>query len=314
MAREPRLYIPGALYHVMLRGNDGQRIFNDDEDRSYFQGLVAEGVGRYGHRIHAYCLMDNHVHFLIQMGQTPLSKVMQNISFRYTRWMNRRHHRIGHLFQGRFRAILCDADAYLLELVRYIHLNPVRAGLADTPEGHPWSGHRAYLGIESVPWLTSDWCLSRFSANVGVARRRYASFVLEGIEQGRRDDLYKARASGRILGEDHFIERVLNEAEERTGKGMTLDDIVAAVCSVFDMHKDELLAPGRKRMPSRIRGVIGLLVQETGDASLTAVAEQFSRDLSSISRNVATVRGLIREDQAFRQQYIEAKHNAISQA
>ncbi len=273
MARKPRLYIPGALYHVMLRGNDGQRIFHDDEERKHFLGLIAEGVGRYGHRIHAYCLMDNHVHLLIQIGQTPLSKVMQNLSFRYTRRINWRHHRVGHLFQGRFRAILCDADAYLLELVRYIHLNPVRAGLTDTPEGYPWSGHRTYLGLESVPWLTSDWCLIRFSANVGVARHRYAAFVLEGIEQGRQDDLYKARASGRILGEDHFIERVLNEAEERPGKSMILDDIVVAVCRGFDMHEDELVAPGRKQMPSRMQGVIGLLVQEIGDATLTAVAD-----------------------------------------
>jgi len=186
MARKPRLYIPGALYHVMLRGNDGQHIFDNNEERSHFLSLVAEGVGRYGHRIHAYCLMDNHVHLLIQMGQTPLSKVMQNISFRYTRWMNRRHHRTGHLFQGRFRAILCDEDAYLLELVRYIHLNPVRAGIIATPEEHPWSGHRAYLGIESVPWLTSDWCLSRFAANLKVARRSY------GLCAGR----YRARPTG----------------------------------------------------------------------------------------------------------------------
>jgi len=143
MARKHRLYLPGALYHVMLRGNNGQRIFNDNEDRSCFMGFIAEGIGRYGHRIHAFCLMVNHVHLLIQMGETALSKVMQNISFRYTRWMNRRHHRIGHLFQGRFRVILCDADAYLLELVRYIHLNPVRAGLVEAPDGYSWSGHRA---------------------------------------------------------------------------------------------------------------------------------------------------------------------------
>jgi len=168
--------------------------------------------------------------------------------------------------------------------------------------------------MKSVPWLTSDGCLSRFSAHLRVARCSYAAFVLEGVGQGRRDDLYKARASGRILGEDHFIERALSQAEERSGKGIILDDIVAAVCSVFDMHEDELLAPGRKRMPSRIRGVIGLLVQEMGDAPLTAVAERFGRDLSSISRNVAAMRRLIKEDRVFRPRYMEAKNYAISQA
>ncbi len=176
----------------------------------------------------------------------------------------------------------------------------------------PGTGH--ILGMKSVPWLTSDGCLSRFSAHLRVARRSYAAFVLEGIGQGRRDDLYKARASGRILGEDHFIERVLTQAEGRVRKGVILDDIVATVCSVFDMHGDELAAPGRKRMPSRLRGVIGLLVQEMGDATLTAVAERFGRDLSSISRNVAAVQRLIKEDQVFRQRYMEAKNYAISQA
>jgi REP element-mobilizing transposase RayT len=298
----------------MLRGNDGQRIFNDDEERRRFLGLVAEGVVRYGHRIHAYCLMDNHVHFLIQMGETMLSKVMQNISFRYTRWMNRRHHRIGHLFQGRFRAILCDGDAYLLELVRYIHLNPVRAGLVDTPESYPWSGHGAYLGMVSVPWLTCDECLSQFSSDLRVARRSYAAFVLDGVGQGHRHDLYKTHAAGRILGEEHFTERVLNQAKENAGKRVPLDVIVTLVCSVFEIDERALLAPGRKQIFSRVRGVIGLLVQERGDATLTAVAGRFGRDLSSISRNVAIVQKLIKEDQSFRRQYMEAKNHAISQA
>lgn len=314
MARKPRLYVPGALYHVMLRGNDGQRIFVDDEDRGKFLALVGEGVGRFDHRVHAYCLMGNHVHLLIQMGQIPLSKGMQNLSFRYTRWVNRRHHRIGHLFQGRFRAILCDGDAYLLELVRYIHLNPIRAGLADAPEDYPWSSHRAYLGIGAVPWLTCEWGLSLFSSNMEVARRRYAAFVLDGMGQGKRADLYKARASGRILGQDGFIERVLSQAEGKPGRRISLDDIVAAACRVFGIREDELHAPGRKLMPSRIRGVVGLLVQEMGDASLTDVARRFGRDLSSISRNVAVVRRLIEEDRAFKQRYMKVKRYATSQA
>ncbi len=149
---------------------------------------------------------------------------------------------------------MSDGDVYLLELVRYIHLNPVRAGLVETPGEYPWTGHRAYLGIETVPWLTSDWCLSQFSSDLRVARRNYAAFVLDGIEQGRRDDLYKVRASGRILGEDHFIERVLAQAEEHAGKRMLLDGIVAVVCSVFAVDEAGLLTPGRKQIPSRMRG------------------------------------------------------------
>jgi len=113
MARKPRIHLDGALYHVMLRGNGGQSIFLSDEDRDAFEALVAQGVSRFGHRIHAYCCwMGNHVHLAIQVAETPLSKIMQNLAFRYTRWFNRREQRIGHLFQGRFKALLVDADSY----------------------------------------------------------------------------------------------------------------------------------------------------------------------------------------------------------
>ena len=163
MARKPRLLYPGALYHAILRGNNGQTIFFDHKDRTRFCLLLQEGIERFGHRIHAFCLMTNHVHLAIQMGGIPLSRIMQNLSFRYTRWANWRQKRSGHLFQGRYKAVLVDADSYLEELTRYIHLNPVRAGIVKEPEDYPWSGHRAYLGLEMIPWLTTDWVLSQFS-------------------------------------------------------------------------------------------------------------------------------------------------------
>jgi len=314
MARKPRLHIPGALYHVMLRGNDGQPIFFDSKDHNRFLNLMSEGVDRFGHRIHAYCLMDNHVHILIQIGQIPLSRIMQNVSFRYTLWINKRHSRIGHLFQGRFRAILCDGDSYLLELIRYIHLNPVRAGLVDLPEDFQWSSHRAYLGVDSISWLTTDWCLSQFSAGLESARERYAKFVIGALNMDRQPDLYEAKASGRVLGEDEFVESVLSQADESSGKREPLDRIISSVCKVFGVAEEELHAVGRKRLHSRLRGVIGLLVQEIGNCGLTAVADRFGRDLSSISRNVAVVRNYIKEDETFDQMYMEAKFNAISQA
>ncbi len=146
MARHPRIHLAGALYHVMLRGNGGQSVFIDDEHREHFESLVGEGVARFEHRIHGYCWMANHVHLAIQVNQVPLAKIMQSLSFCYTRWLNKRQNRIGHLFQGRYKALLVDADAYLLELIRYIHLNPIRAGeeirREVTPAGLCGSGDR----------------------------------------------------------------------------------------------------------------------------------------------------------------------------
>src|SRR4030067_2787237 len=143
MARKPRVYYPGAVYHVTLRGNAGQAIFLDNRDRTRFYLLLQEGIERFRHRIHAFCLMSNHVHFAIQVGDIPLSRVIQNLSFRYTRWINWRQGRSGHIFQGRYKAVLVDADAYLLELTAYIHLNPVRARITDRAEKHRGRSHSA---------------------------------------------------------------------------------------------------------------------------------------------------------------------------
>ena len=161
MARKSRVHYPGAVYHVMLRGNRGQPIFFSDEDRCRCYLLLQEGTVRFEYRVHGFCLMDNHLHLAIQVGDIPLSKIMQNLSFRYTRWVNKHQQRLGHLFQGRYHAILVDQDSYLLELVRYIHLNPVRAKWVDRPEDYPWSSHQAYLNAEAIPWLTTDWVRNR---------------------------------------------------------------------------------------------------------------------------------------------------------
>ena len=151
MARQPRIHFTGAVYHVMLRGNARAEIFFEKDDRHRFYLLLQEGVERFGCRIHAFCLMTNHVHLAVQVGATPLSRSMQNLTFRYRQWINHRDRRVGHLFQGRYKAILINRDDYLLELVRYIHLNPVQARLVRAPAAYRWSGHRAATCYDLLP-------------------------------------------------------------------------------------------------------------------------------------------------------------------
>ncbi|HET6421230.1 MAG TPA: transposase, partial [Geobacteraceae bacterium] len=190
MARKQRLHIPGGFYHAILRGNAGDPVFFDDEDRYRFYILLQEGVERYGHRIHAFCLMTNHIHLVVQVADVPLSKIMQNVSFRYTRWINWRQKRTGHLFQGRHKAFLIDRDEYLQQLVRYVHLNPVRVGLVREPEEYRWSSHRAYLGNELLPWLTADFTLDQFSGKIDKARLGFAVFVAAGMTEGHRPEFH----------------------------------------------------------------------------------------------------------------------------
>lgn len=145
-----------STYHVILRGNDGQRIFFLEEDKSKLCLLIQQGVERFGHKIEAFCFMSNHIHLAVRVANISISQIMQHLAFRYTRYINRKYNRIGHLFQGRFKSVLVDDENYLKELVRYIHLNPVRAKLVIAPLQYFWNSHRAYLELDELSWLNVE--------------------------------------------------------------------------------------------------------------------------------------------------------------
>jgi REP element-mobilizing transposase RayT len=316
MARQPRLHVEGGVYHIILRGNGGQDIFFSKQDRRFFYGLIAEGCRRFGYRVHGFCLMSNHVHLIAQVGATPLSRPMQNLCFRYGRWINRRRGRAGHVFQGRYRALLVEADSYLLELVRYVHLNPVRAALVATAEDYPWSGHRAYLGLENLPWLTTDWVLSHFDRREAGARTRYRAFVRAGVRggsgAGRRDEFHLGPDDSRVLGSAAFLESVLGPPA-RPGPAPSLEAIVDQVCARYHLGAGDLAGPGRRRLGSEARGVIGHLARGSAAASLSEVARRFNRDLTTMSRAVRRVEELAARDADFARR-LAADLNAIMQA
>ncbi len=312
MARKPRIHQPGGVYHVMLRGNGGQDIFNDNDDHYHLYLLLQEGIERYGHRIHGYCCMTNHIHLAIQVADEPLSKIMQNVSFRYTRWINKKQQSTGHLFQGRYKAILVDLDGYLLELVRYIHLNPVRAGMVREPADYPWSGHMAYLGKQSVPWLHTDWVLGQFAKRIATCRNRYAMFIKDGAKEGYRSDFHQGGEDNRILGNDRFMERVTGKVEHRL-PNITLDEIVSCVIKDHAIDDDELRGLSRNRQLSEIRVVIGWLARQLKVATIKEVACYFQRDPSTFSRHIGIADSKLKKSEKFRHrlnQYI----NTLTQA
>lgn len=206
MARPLRLSYLGALYHVTARGNARQPIYIADEDRRLFLAVLAHVVERCAWLCHAYCLMDNHYHLLIETPRGNLSAGMRQVNGIYTQRFNRRHGRVGHLFQGRFKAILVERESYLLELCRYVVLNPVRADVVKRPETYPWSSYRATAGLEPPPpWLSRDWLLAQLSSRRAVAERRYRQFVQEGIGVSSP----WAQIHGQVvLGQYQFIERL----------------------------------------------------------------------------------------------------------
>ena len=162
MGRPNRVHVDGGIYHVIMRGNAREPVFFDDDDRRQLNDIIAEGLGRYHCRLHAFCWMTNHIHAAVQVSDRPLSEFMCWSASRYARFINRKRDRTGHLFERRHKAFLVRDDAYLLGLVRYIHLNPVRAKLVSTPEEYLWSSHLAFMGAQTIEWLTTRGVLSCF--------------------------------------------------------------------------------------------------------------------------------------------------------
>ncbi len=206
MTRPLRIAYPGALYHVTSRGNVQQRMYEDDEDRHAFLAVLDAVVRRYNWLCHAYCLMDNHYHLVIETPDGNLPRGMRQLNGVYTQRFNRHHGRVGHVLQGRYKAIVIDRDSYLLEVCRYVVLNPVRAGLAHTPADSPWSSYRATAGMEPPPtWLTTAWVLAQFGRQRHQAQTRYQAFVQEGID---RPGPWEQVRGQMLLGDEAFVTRL----------------------------------------------------------------------------------------------------------
>ena len=253
MSRKPRLYFPGALYHVMLRGNGGQALFFEHTDYHHFYKLLAEGHAGFDHRIHAFCLMNNHAHLAIQTGSQPLSPIMQNVSFRYTRWINKRQKRVGHLFQGRYKALLVDQDRYLLALIRYIHLNPTRAGIVKELAEFPWSSHAAYLGGKQPDWLHCDLGLSLFSSDRSEARKFYATYIHERRGIASEVNFKKGSTHPEVIGEDHFLSSVFEQLKTKPHAPPPLEKIIQRVSEVYRIEEEQLKSAGQSRKFSEAR-------------------------------------------------------------
>ena len=296
MARKPRLHYPGACYHVILRGNDGQGVFFTKKDRYQFYQLLLEGIEKYKHRIHAFCLMTNHIHLAIQVGDVPLSRIMQNVSFRYTRYLNHRKKRKGHLFQGRYKALLIDADSYLLELVRYIHTNPVRAGMVKLPEEYFWSSHSCYLGKQSLSWLTTDWTLGQFSSNQQRAITLYKNFVLDGAKEEHRKEFHQGTQEGRILGEDQFAEEALARAQEKPVRKVLLEQVMQIVADQYNIQVADLSGRGRHKRISEPRSLLAYIIREEENLRLVELGRRLNRDISGLSQAASRFEKKIREE------------------
>ncbi len=318
MPRQARLDVPGALHHIMVRGNDKTKIFRDDEDKARFLERLGQNIEEGKSAVYAWVLMDNHIHILFKSGEDGISTVMRKLLTWYAQYFNRRHGRTGHLFENRYKSILCDEDNYLLALIRYIHLNPVRAKLVANLEQldrYRWTGHRAIIGKMSHAWMDVDRVLAEFGSTRRKALHEYRRFMQEGFGQGRLPELtggglirskggwsqvLSSRRSGqrdeydeRILGSGDFVNSILKETEEKTKhqlklrrSGRTLASIVEEECKKGVISPNELKGGGRRRKISELRTTIAKRGRDELGLSLAEIARHVGVNTSSIRKAI----------------------------
>jgi putative transposase len=319
MPRQARLDTPGALHHIMVRGINRSAIFDDDEDRSCFLARLGQNILETRSFLYAWVFMKTHCHLLVRSGQQGISALMRRLLTWYAQYYNRRHRRTGHLFENRYKSILCEEENYLLALVRYIHLNPVRAKLVKTMEEldlYPWSGHGMMIGKGEYPWMDRAYILGQFARTKGKAIRAYHRFVQDGLAEGRRPELTggglirsqggwsqvvalrgrggKELSDERILGSGEFVEKILQEAEERQlrqmklrQKGKRIEDIIREECGKHKVSEEELRRGSRRALVSQVRAAIAYRSKEELGISGAEIARRLGVNTSSINRAIA---------------------------
>ena len=321
MPRKARIDAPGALHHIIARGIERRKIFYDDDDRDNFLERLGNILTETGTPCFAWALIPNHLHILLKTGITPIATVMRRLLTGYAVSFNRRHHRHGQLFQNRYKSILCQEDLYLLELVRYIHLNPLRARIVTdlrALDKYPYGGHSMMMGKEKNEWQDADYILGFYDRKRSTARRRYREYVEKGIADGRRSDLVggglirsaggwsvvKAMRKGldrikgdeRILGDGAFVESVLKEAQEDLERksqlqagGYGFEWLVERVARQMGIEGEDVLAPGRYSQNVKARSL--LCYWGTRELGMTTVELSRKLNLAQPTISQAAERG-----------------------
>jgi len=278
MSRPPRIHIPGAYHHVTLRGNHRQAIFQTAQDREDLNDIVDESTHRYGVEIHAYCWMTNHIHLLTRVDEAPLGRVIHAIASRYAKRYQRVIPTTGHLFERRYHASLVATDGYLLQVIRYIHLNPVVAGLAACADEYPWSSHHGYLGVDSPRWLTTRLVMSMFDEDPRAARVRYVEFI-RSSEAEVCAGITPERADAEVASTSDF------SVEPRRGAGNAeLEALITAMCSDARMPVSALDLRSKNQDLLNLRAEIAIEALRRGIANLSEVAARMHRHPSNLTR------------------------------
>jgi REP element-mobilizing transposase RayT len=295
MARPPRLQAPGTLHHLIARGNERREIFQDDADREDYLDRIARYRERFGFRLYAYCLMPNHVHLAVEQGPASLSSFMHAQQSSYTQGFNRRHARVGHLFQGRYKSFLVDCDRYFRALVRYIHENPVKAGIVRQSDVYPWSSDRFFRKGLGPPWLDLDRALALLGSNRREAMWAYRELMADRDEAASAYDALEAY-EGSVKGDENFALEALRQVSRpprRSRHNWSAEAVARSVAACDRLTLHELASPSRRRDVSRSRILSAYLARERLAIPVAETARLFRRDDSALARGVRALEARI---------------------
>ena len=307
MSRPLRIEYPNAVYHVTSRGNERKRIVRDNEDRRKFIQVLKDMIEQYQVLCHAWVLMDNHYHLLLETPQANLSRAIRHLNGVYTQAFNRRHYRVGHLFQGRFKSIIVEKESYLMELCRYLVLNPVRAGRVKHPRSWAWSSYPETAG-EKPPssWLSIEWLLLNFSSRRKIGQKAYREFVAEGIRDPQRP--WSDLRSQIYLGSEVFLERIqkrvksVNDTEipvnQRQPVTPEIEKLLHCVAGSYGCSVRDLLRSTRR--PKESRQVALYLMRRIAGLHLKVIAKRFGMGYTGVSRRVSDFARRLEEEPGLR--------------
>ncbi len=309
MSRPLRIQYPDAWYHVMNRGRRGEKIFETEEDYLGFIDLLEEITEVFNVKVAAYCLMSNHYHLLIQTPDANLSRAMRHLNGVYTQRYNKKHNCDGQLFRGRYKSIIIEADSYALELIRYIHRNPLEAGLVDNLQKYQWSTHKIYLSdSKKWKWLYKDYILKQFSKSKPESIKLYKQFVLKETPEGI-NQIFRRRNLLTVLGSESFVDRIkdkyfnlkyIEEIPETKRLAPNIDKIKYAVCKAYNIKETELYIT-RRGYFNEPRNVAVYLIRHLRNDTLKQTGEQFGIEkYSTVSSIVERVKYEIKADKGFR--------------
>lgn len=275
MPRKPRVHYEGALYHVMVRGNNGEKVFETQNEKQEYINLIREYKKRYHFRMYAYCIMDNHAHLLIEVEKIPLSKIMQGIQQVFTQRYNKKNNRTGHIFQQRYKSILCQKDEYLFALIKYIHFNPIKANITQTLD-YKWSSHNEYIRYERN-LVDVEYVLSMFSKKKKEAINEYKKYM--EIEEKLKENEY--------VIDDDAIEEIVNGIKKEAIKRYSLEEIIRKTCAYFEIDRKDLDSRKRTKNISNAKKIILFLAKELTEESNKSISIALGLSESGVSKIIS---------------------------